>query len=125
VADDREFLDSLGLRWEALRNANRLWVVIYGLPLPAGYQAVVVDVAIEIAPGYPTGQLDMAYFNPPLIRVDGKAIPCAQAIEQLDGKDWQRWSRHRTGASVWVPGVDNLERHFAYVQDWLSLEIER
>jgi Prokaryotic E2 family E len=67
----------------------------------------------------------MAYFNPPLSRTDGQAIPCVQAIEQLDGKSWQRWSRHRTGTSAWVPGVDNLERHFAYVQDWLSLEVER
>ena len=47
------------------------------------------------------------------------------AIEQIDGKVWQRWSRHRTPVSVWAPGCDNFERHFAYVQDWLLLEIER
>lgn len=125
AAEDRHFLDSLGLRWEALRHANRLWVIAYSVPLTAGYQVALADVAIEIAPGYPTSQLDMAYVNPPLSRTDGKAIACVQAIEQLDGKSWQRWSRHRIGASVWVPGVDNLERHFAYVQDWLSVEIER
>jgi hypothetical protein len=125
AAEDEEFLESLGLRWEALRNGNRLWVIVCSIPLPAGYQVAAADLAIEIAPGYPTSQLDMAYFNPPLSRTDGQAIPCVQAIEQLDGKSWQRWSRHRTGTSAWVPGVDNLERHFAYVQDWLSLEVER
>lgn len=125
AAEDCAFLDSLNLRWEALRNTNRLWVIIYGLPMPPGYRVTAVDVVIEIAPGYPTSQLDMAYFNPPLSRADGKPIPCADAVEHLDGKSWQRWSRHRIGTAVWVPGVDNLESHFAYVQDWLTREIER
>jgi hypothetical protein len=125
AAEDRVFLDSLNLRWEALRQANRLWVIIYGVPLPFGYQLAAADVAIEIAPGYPTSQLDMAYFYPPLSRTNGKGIVCVEAIEQIDGKGWQRWSRHRTPVSVWVPGFDNFERHFAYVQDWLVREIER
>lgn len=125
AAEDQDFLDSLTLRWEALRHANRLWVIVYDVPLLPGYQAVMADVAIEIAPGYPTSQLDMAYFNPPLSRADGKAIVCVEAIEQIDGKGWQRWSRHRTPASLQVPGFDNFERHFAYVQDWLVREIER
>lgn len=124
-ADDQGFLDTLGLRWEALRQGNRLWVIVYDVPLPAGYRVAVANVAIEIAPGYPTAQLDMAYFDPPLSRTDGKAIPCVEAIEPLDGKGWQRWSRHRAGASVWVAAFDNFERHFAYVQDWLVREIER
>jgi hypothetical protein len=123
--EDTAFLDTLGLHWETLRNANRLWVIIYNKPLPSGFQVPVADVAIEIAPGYPTSQLDMAYFWPPLQRPDRKPIACVQAIEQLDGKSWQRWSRHRIGASVWVPGIDNLERHFAYVQDWLARETEQ
>jgi len=125
AAEDREFLDSLGLRWESLSSGGRLWVVVYGLPLPAGYGVATADVAIEIAAGYPTSQLDMAYFSPPLTRTDGKIIPRVEAVEQLDGKSWQRWSRHRSGASVWVPGVDALESHFAYVQDWLTIETER
>ena len=79
AAGDQEFLDSLGLRWETLRSANRLWVIIYDVPLPAGYQVAVADVAIEIAPGYPTSQLDMAYFNPPLARTDGKPIARVEA----------------------------------------------
>ena len=125
VAEDAAFLGALGLHWEALRDANRLWVLIYDVPLPSGFQAATANVAIEIAAGYPTGQLDMAYFSPPLHRLDGQSIACVEAIEQIDGKAWQRWSRHRTGTSVWVPGVDNLESHFAYVQDWLVRETER
>lgn len=118
-AADSAFLDSLQLRWEALNRGGRLWVIIYAMPLPPGFQVTVADVAIEIAAGYPTSQLDMAYFYPPLAITNGGTLSCVQAIEQLEGKGWQRWSRHRIGKSVWVPGVDDLEKHFAYVQDWL------
>lgn len=124
-APDHAFLDSLQLHWEALASGGRLWVVVYGMPMPAGFQVPTVDVAIEIAAGYPTSQLDMAYFYPPLVLTSGKPIQCVEAIEQLEGKGWQRWSRHRIGASVWVPGTDNLETHFAYMQDWLVREVEQ
>ena len=122
---DTAFLQSLGLDWETLYSANRMWVLIYDLPLPAGFQVPTVNVAIEIAPGYPTSQLDMAWFDPPLRRLDGQVIAQTQVIEQIDGRGWQRWSRHRIGSSVWKPGIDNVESHFAYVQDWLSREAER
>jgi hypothetical protein len=118
-AADQAFLNSLRLHWEALNRGERLWVIIYGMPLPAGFQVPVADVAIEIAAGYPTSQLDMAYFYPSLALTNGRPLTCVEAIEQLEGKGWQRWSRHRVGKSVWVPGVDDLEKHFAYVQDWL------
>ena len=124
TTNDRAFLDSLQLPWEALNRGGRLWVIIYGMPLPVGFQVPTADVAIEIAPGYPTSQLDMAYFYPPLALTNGRPINCVQAIETIEGKGWQRWSRHRIGRSVWVPGVDDLEHHFAYVQDRLSRAVE-
>lgn len=120
---DTAFLDGLQLRWEALNRSGRLWVVIYGVLLPAGFQIPTADVAIEIAAGYPTSQLDMAYFHPALVLTSGKPVRSAEAIEQIDGKAWQRWSRHRIGKSVWIPGADNLEKHFAYMQDWLVREV--
>jgi len=124
AAGDQAFLDGLNLRWEALRQGPRLWAIIYAAPLPAGFQMSHADIAIELAAGYPTSQLDMAYFFPPLALTCGKAIQCVQAVEEIDGKGWQRWSRHRVGAHVWQPGVDDLESHFAYVQDWLVREVE-
>jgi hypothetical protein len=124
-AEDLTFLDSLGLRWEALREGANLCVIIYEVPVPAGYQVQVVEVMIQIMPGYPTSQLDMAYFFPALTRTDGRTIPNADSTLHTDGKQWQRWSRHRTGATAWVPGVDNLERHFLFVQHWLARETER
>jgi Prokaryotic E2 family E/Multiubiquitin len=124
-AEDVTFLDSLGLRWETLREGADFWVIIYDVPVPAGYQVSVAEVMIQIMPGYPTSPLDMAFFFPALARIDGRAIPNADAIQHTDGKPWQRWSRHRIGATAWVPGVDNLERHFLFVQQWLSRETER
>lgn len=124
-AADCAFLDSLQLRWEALNQAGRLWVVIYGVPLPTGFQVPAADVAIEIMPGYPTSQLDMAYFHPPLALTDGRPLPCViNAETSFDGRAWQRWSRHRVSPSAWVPGVDDLESHFAYMQDWLCRAVE-
>jgi len=121
--EDIAFLDSLGLRWEALADGGNFWVVIYGVPLPPGFAESTTDVAIQIMPGYPTSQLDMAYFYPPVLHPDGRVIACANAVQTLDGRTWQRWSRHRTGATAWVPGEDNLERHFMFMQDWWSREI--
>ena len=121
--EDIAFLDSLRLRWEALTEGGNFWVVIYAVPLPTGFTEGVTDVSIQIMPGYPTSQLDMACFHPPVLRQDGRVIACANAVQNLDGRIWQRWSRHRIGATAWVPGEDNLERHFMFMQDWWSREI--
>lgn len=127
--EDLAFLGALGLKWETLKvpkpdgTGFRLWLVIYQLPIPVGFNVRLANVAIEIAPGYPTAQLDMAYFNPPLALQSGRQIANINAVEKFDGVDWQRWSRHRMGGATWKPGVDNLESHFAYMQDWLSREL--
>ena len=94
------------------------------MPLPPGFTQSETDVAIQIMPGYPTSQLDMAYFNPPVLAQDRQAIACADVSQNLDGRTWQRWSRHRIGATAWVPGEDNLERHFMFMQDWWSRELK-
>ncbi|MHB0670983.1 multiubiquitin domain-containing protein [Roseomonas mucosa] len=124
-AEDAAFLDGLGLRWEAVREGEGLWVIIYGLPLPEGYRVQRVSVAIQILPGYPTTPLDMAYFNPPIARADGMPIPNTEIVQHLDGQAWQGWSRHRTGASAWAPGEDGLESHFAYMLSWFARDMAR
>lgn len=128
--EDRAFLDGLGLAWETLKVPNpvqgrpaRLCVVVYDVPVPDGFNVARAHVAIEIAAGYPTAQLDMAYFNPPLTLPSGRQMARVEAVEKIDGDNWQRWSRHRTGASTWRPGEDNLETHFAFMQDWLLREL--
>ena len=99
-------------------------MVIYGWPLPDGYTIARADVNVRIDPGYPDAQIDMAYFSPALVRSDGRAIG-ATAGDTFDGKVWQRWSRHRTGANPWRPGLDGLATHFALVRDWLARELRK
>jgi hypothetical protein len=124
-AADREYLDGAALQWEAVRNAGEFWLLLHNVKLPAGYNVAEVSIAIKIEPGYPNAQLDMAYFHPRLARADGKPIPCADATVQVDGKQWQRWSRHRTPTNPWVPGEDSVETHLILVRDWLAREFQR
>jgi hypothetical protein len=123
--EDETFLDGLKQRWETLIEAGQHWVVIYGERVPDGYNCAMVDVAIMLAPGYPPGPLDMAYFYPPLMRVNGMLPQRSEGRVPIDGKSWQGWSRHRTAENPWLPGEDNLESHYFYMRAWLVDELKR
>jgi hypothetical protein len=122
---DLEFLNHLGLEWEAIRDHNAMWVIVYAMPLPPGYGRERVDVAIEILPGYPVSPLDMAYFYPSLARTDGLSIPNSDCMRPIGDKSWQRWSRHRAANNPWDPEQDDLDSHTALVHDWLEREFRR
>ncbi|MBI5370402.1 MAG: hypothetical protein HZA79_00095 [Sphingobacteriales bacterium] len=118
---DTTFLEGLGLSWEAVNDGGMQWVIIHNYPVPPGYNITEVSVAIKIESGYPRAQLDMAYFFPALSRLDGKAIN-AITVQVIDGKQFQRWSRHRTGQNPWREGVDDLSTHIALVSYWFEKE---
>lgn len=122
--DDSEFLESLGLPWETLSESTDRWILIYNFPVPLGYNVDVVTVAIKLEPGYPRTQLDMAYFLPALARKDGNPIGALSA-QNIDGKMFQRWSRHRTGSNPWREGIDNLSTHVSIVSYWFIQEFEK
>lgn len=123
LLEDQEFLESLGLPWEAINDCGTLWIIVHELPLLEGYIQRSASVAINLASGYPRAQLDMAYFYPPIKRGDNNPIG-ALANRQIDGKNWQRWSRHRTPRNPWREGIDNLSTHFALIEDWLEREFK-
>ncbi len=123
--EDQIFLNGLGLPWEAVTTAGQRWILVYGERVPAGYKCSEVDVAIMMAPGYPPGLLDMAYFYPPLIRANGIAPARSEGRVTIDNKAWQGWSRHRTPDNPWHPGEDNLESHYFYMRAWLVDELKR
>ena len=123
-ADDEAFLDASGYRWETVIEAGVPRLVIYGYLVPAGYTTAVVDLNLRIENGYPDTQIDMVYVTPPLVKASGGSI-AALSSDQFDGRSWQRWSRHRTGANPWRPGIDNVETHLAAVQHWFMREIGR
>jgi hypothetical protein len=84
-----------------------------------------VSAAIRIETGYPMAPLDMVFFHPALARVDGTQIKATQVVQTIDGKQYQRWSRHRTKANPWKPGEDSLATHLVLVEDWLEREFGR
>lgn len=124
LEEDIEFLESLGLRWETLSESTGRWILIHNYPICEGYNAEKLAVAIKFEPGYPRTQLDMAYFFPPLSRCDGQAIG-ATSTQQIDGKSYQRWSRHRTSQNPWRDGIDNLSTHMSLVSYWFRQEFEK
>ncbi|WP_419192493.1 E2/UBC family protein [Engelhardtia mirabilis] len=120
--EDVAFLEEMGWPWEAIRDGNTMWLVIHEYAIPGGYQTNSTSVALQLAATYPEAQIDMAYFHPALSRIDGAAIR-QLTDHRLDGKVWQRWSRHRTAQNPWLPGTDGLDTHMLLVGEWLVREL--
>lgn len=120
--EDVEALNAAGLQWEAIKQQNGTWLIIHSFTLPACFVGDETSVAISIPSGYPTAPLDMAYFHPAIVRVDGSPIPNTEASVQVDGKNWQRWSRHYTTENPWKPGEYNTATHLHLVRHWIDKE---
>jgi hypothetical protein len=121
---DTEFLDSQYKFWETLIEGQTRWVLINGFEVPTGYDHKVVSIVLLLEASYPDVQIDMAYFSPGVARADGKSIERLTSM-QIDGKSWQRWSRHRVGEDAWRPGIDNIETHLRYITSFLESELKK
>lgn len=119
--EDMEYLESLALDFETIIDGNAKWLILYNYKVPQGYNFSETQAAIKIENGYPVTQLDMIYFNPPLMRNDAKPIR-ALANMVIDGRNFQRWSRHRTPQNPWRAGVDDLSTHLSLAKYWLERE---
>ena len=116
-ADDTEYLDNTFPGWEAIEGN---WILIHNFPIRPGFTIQSVTAAIQIPATYPETKLDMVYFYPPVLRSDGVSIGATQCIQTIDGKPFQRWSRHyRPG--TWQPNEDNLATHVMAIRDWLDV----
>lgn len=122
--EDEVHLDARGLPWETIVSEGGRWLFVHQFPVPSGYDHPTVTVAIQISAGYPTAALDMVYVHPPLASSDGRAIGALTAMA-IDGKTFQRWSRHRTSANPWRPGIDDVAAHLALVDEWFAREFRR
>lgn len=119
--EDVIFLDGLELSWEAIYDQNMQWLIVHDYPVLFGFNHEKISVAVRIETGYPRTQLDMAYFYPALQRLDGKTIN-AVCEQMIDGKQFQRWSRHRTPVNPWREGIDDLSTHLALISFWFEQE---
>lgn len=123
LPQDREFLEEYGLPWETIIDGSQ-WVLIREFPTHEGYNHPRVTAAIRMETGYPNTELNMVYFFPALMRQDGKPIGATQATQAIDGRTFQRWSRHRTKKNPWKIGRDYLGTHVILIEDWLAREFE-
>lgn len=121
--EDSEFLENLSLSYETIMERNAKWLILHNFQIPEGYNIDNAQAAIKIENGYPVAQLDMIYFNPPLVRKDNRQIK-ALANMVIDGKNYQRWSRHRTPQNPWRPGIDDISTHISLAKYWLEREIQ-
>jgi hypothetical protein len=120
---DVEFLDSLGLPWETIKDSGQHWLIIHDYSIPPGYNVERADIALRLE-GYPVTQIDMAYFFPFLNRIDNKQINNLTPLT-INDKQWQQWSRHRTGKNPWRVGIDDISTHLIMFDDCLSSEFTK
>lgn len=120
LPQDEVHLVRLGYSWETVNENGRRWLLLHNYRLPAGYNVVMTDIAVEIPVSYPGAQLDMFYCLPPLALPSGKMIPQTQGHERIGGHVYQRWSRHRQ----WNPAADTLVTHLALLDESLLREVE-
>lgn len=122
--EDVDCLTAMGLAWETFVDGGAKWLILRSYPIPKGYNVSLADTALRIPPSYPDDQIDMAYFCPALTLVSGRPIGALTPFA-LEGKQYQQWSRHRTGANPWRPGLDNIGTHLLQVDSWLQRELRK
>ena len=123
--EDVKFLDGLNHPWETTIEGQQIWLLIHSYTLPEGYTISEVTVAFLIPKLYPEAALDMAYYYPPIAKKDGKTIPNSNKTQNIDGKVFQRWSRHRDKENQWDPEFDSIITHFELMNTWIAIELER
>jgi hypothetical protein len=122
--EDEDSLNSTGLVWETIIEGNVKWLILRQYPIPGGYNLSAADAALRIPPSYPDGQIDMVYFHPALALTTGRSIQ-RLTPHLLENKQYQQWSRHRTAANPWRPGLDNVCTHLLQVDSWLNRELPK
>jgi len=122
--NDVVFLDSQGFLWETLLESNFRWLIIHDYPIPAGYNVDKTIIALQTDIHYPATQIDMAFFFPHLVKTNGRIIN-AISPRPIDGKQFQQWSRHRTSASPWRAGEDDVSTHLGMFNQILINELSK
>ena len=118
--EDRKYLESRFPEFTETIEGQMICVLVPGFRLPDGLSCTRSDLLLRLAPGYPDIAPDMWWFDPPIRRPDGRAIPQTDVQEHHLGRTWQRWSRH-LNAGQWKVGIDNLETFLALVRNELNV----
>jgi hypothetical protein len=120
---DMTFLESLDLPWETIVEGATRWLLLHEFPIPNGYNLRETTIALSIEATYPDTQIDMVYVCPHLQRSDGQTINALCDVA-IDGKMFQRWSRHYTPQNPWKPNEYDISTHLELVKHWFAREFE-
>jgi len=120
--DDTKYLTERAVNHSVVPEGNMTCVVFRDFNLPPGFNRAQADLLLRLSPGYPDVPLDMWWFDPPIKRADGHAIPATEVMEHHLGRSWQRWSRHLP-AGLWRSGIDGLESFLALVRKELERSV--
>lgn len=115
---DAAFLMERRLEYSVALEGGMLCIVLPQWALPSGYTLKETDLLVRLPGGYPDLPPDMWWFDPAVLRVDGRDIPATQAVEHHLGRNWQRWSRH-LGPEQWRSGVDGIGSFLALIREEL------
>lgn len=116
---DRLFLEHAGINYRVFEEGGMLNVELLDFPIPHGLNAGTASILFRLSASYPDTPPDMWWIIPHLTSVNGGAIPATEVIETIDGRSWQRWSRHLDPAS-WRSGVDGLESYVRLLRNELE-----
>lgn len=124
LKEDLHFLATISNKVDYVEEGSLSWIIFRDLKIPDGYNISSADAAILIPPHYPTSPLDMIYFFPSLVRADGQIIR-QLTNQRIEGKIYQRWSRHRTALNKWNPAIDNIASHLDLMLSCLKAEFNK
>lgn len=116
LKSDAQYLELKGYEYSANQESNgSILVVIHDFPLSEAYTPTSCDLLIKLPPAYPNANPDM-FWTWPDVKLRSGAWPRSSEVhEVLNGRPWQRWSRHLT-ASAWRPGRDCVRTFLAVVR---------
>jgi hypothetical protein len=114
-ADDIEYLNATGFKWQLIPDNGSFALVISDYILPSAFTPAVISLMVRIPARYPTTMLDMFNVFPAVTRSDGRPLQCLSFFP-FQGQMWQQWSRHRT---TWNPLVDSVSTHMMLVENAL------
>lgn len=120
---DETYLERRNLAWETLIRNRKRWLILRKFSLPNGYDKDSVSIAMDIPDTYPAAAMDMFYCFPSLKLENGRSPDKTDAQIEIEGKQYQRWSRHLNGATRWNPQTDSVISHIAFIEDSFFKEV--
>ena len=115
LASDLERLTSAGWTLTVLcEEAGFTNVVIRGVETGVLYRPATTDILLRVPALYPDAAPDMFWTEPSVVLASGSMPKRAESLETICGRQWRRFSWHRSGR--WDPNADWIGSHLEFVR---------